>query len=154
MKSLYWFTILPVLLLLGITSCNDANNSFGPERKKAVEQFVQHLKNNNPQGVYEMTWHGDMPDNITNEELRRRDVVRASEMISQYGLPPRQQWRYTADTGNAAAPYSVTITLLEKSNTEQARIYIAFPPPEVSDKIYRYIIIGPDPSPIEKDRPV
>lgn len=154
MKSSIRLILLQVLLLLGITSCEDPTDAFGSDRREAVEQFVQHLKNNDEQGVYEMAFHGDMPDNITNEELRRRDVQRAAEVIKRYGLPSERLWLYTVDPNNKTHPYSVTIPLLKKSNVEQVRIYIAFPPAEISDKISRYTITAPDASPIDKGRPV
>lgn len=154
MKSLVRFILLPGLLLWVITSCQDPADDFGSDRRRAVEQFVQHLKNNNAQGVYEMTWHGDLPDNITDEELRKRDVQRAAEVIRRYGLPSERLWVYRVDPSNKTAPYSVTIPLLKKSNVEQVRIYIAFPPAEVSDKISRYTITAPDATPIDKGRPV
>lgn len=154
MNRIVCFILLPVLLLAGLTSCQDPGDDFGSNRREAVKQFVQYLKENNEQGVYQMTYHGDMPDNITNEELRRRDVRRAAELISRYGLPAQHLWRYTVDTNNKLAPYSVTIPLLKKSNTEQAGIYIAFPPEEVSDKISHFIIITPEVTPAEKGRPV
>lgn len=154
MNSSIRLTLLLVLLLLGVTSCQDPTDDFGSGRREAVEQFVQYLKENNEQGVYEMTWHGDLPDNITNEELRRRDVQRAAEVIRRYGLPAERLWVYRVDPSNKTTPYSVTIPLLKKSNAEQVRIFIAFPPAEVSDKISRYTITAPDATPIDKGRPV
>jgi hypothetical protein len=146
--------ILLHLLLLGIFSCQDPGDDFGSGRRKAVEQFVQYLKENNEQGVYQVTYHGDLPDNITNEELRRRDVQKASEIIRRYGLPAERLWEFRVDTSNPATPYSVLIPLLRKSNTEQAHIYIAFPPAGVSEKISRYTITAPEASPIGRRRPV
>lgn len=147
-------TRLILLLLIGIASCQDPSDDFGSGRRKAVEQFVQYLKENNEQGVYQVTYHGDLPDNITNEELRRRDVQKASEIIRRYGLPSERLWEFRVDTSNHATPYSVFIPLLRKSNTEQAHIYIAFPPAGVSDKISRYTVTAPGPTPIDKSRPV
>lgn len=135
--------IFSFLILTFISSCC-GQNSFVESRQKTAEIFVECLSNNTPDKILELTYH-DIDDKINDKESRDFYVNKAYKFIKKFGLPTKDKWIVKYDPQNNFERLQITIPIFKgydsTFNLLQADILIVFPPPQISDKIYRYEII-------------
>jgi len=135
-------TIVFLFGLLLFVSCNE-NESFVEARIKTAEKFVECLKNNTPDKILNYTYR-DTDDKIDNKESREGAVKRAYNYISKFGLPSKDKWVIKYDPHNNFDRLLVRIPIFKGHDTtlkiRRVDIVIAFPPPQISRKIYRYEI--------------
>lgn len=135
-------TIAIILTLTLITSCK-GQDSFVETRIKTADKFVECLKNNTPDKILDYTYP-DIDHKINDKETRDFYVNKASKFIKKFGLPPKDKWVVKYDPQNNFERLLITIPIFKgydsTFNLLQADIVIAFPPPQISDKIYRYEI--------------
>jgi hypothetical protein len=105
-----------------------------------AEKFIQLLKNNDEQGIFKMTYHSSSAPNITNDEFRRNEVKKGSDLINQHSLPPKASWIFVHDANNMFDRYSVTVPIFAFNDTTRliGEIYLAYPPEQISKNIYKF----------------
>jgi hypothetical protein len=135
-------TIAIILILTFFISCK-GKNSFVETRLKTADKFVECLANNTPDKILDYTYpHVD--HKINDKESRDFYVNKASKFIKKFGLPPKGKWTIKYDPQNNFERLLITIPIFKgydsTFNLLQADIVIAFPPPQISDKIYNYEI--------------
>ena len=137
-------TITAILILTFTTSCK-GQNSFVEKRLKTADKFVECLSNNTPDKILKYTYP-DVDDKIADKESRNFHVNRAYKLIKTFGLPSKDKWIIKYDPQNNFERLLITIPIFKgydsTSNLLQADIVMAFPPPQISDKIYKYEIQG------------
>jgi hypothetical protein len=125
-----------------IASCSGPN-SFVESRQKTAEKFVDCLLNNTPDKILELTYH-DLDHKINDKELRYFYVNKAHKFIKKFGLPTKDKWIVNYDPQNNFERLQITIPIFKgydsTFNLLQADIVIVFPPPQISNKIYKYEI--------------
>ena len=130
-----------VLLLLILPVCSCEFSERGKKLKETIE-FVNLLKENKQQEVYDITYHVD--DNITDSESRTFYVRKAAQLIQKYGLPSTDKWAYSYNAHNNFDRYQFRIPLFDgfdsTNNLLHAAIIISFPPRAISARIYSYDI--------------
>jgi hypothetical protein len=135
-------TIAVIFIVTFIPSCK-GQNSFVEARLKTADKFIECLVNNTPDKIVDFTYL-DVDDKINNKESRDFYVNKASKFIKKFGLPPKDKWIIKYDPQNNFERLLITIPIFKGYDTTfnllQANIVIAFPPPQVSDKIYHYEI--------------
>ena len=150
-----------LLLLLFYVSCIE-QTPFVRSRLETADKFIECLKNNTPAKTYELTYRGI--DGIMDLESWDFYVTRASALIKKFGIPPKSKWIINYDTKNNYDRLLITIPLFSgydsASILRKASIIIAFPPPEISDKVYRYQVeeqhdpsVEPLPLPADTTKP-
>jgi hypothetical protein len=97
------------------------------------------LKANDQQKIYEISYHVDTRNYITDSSLRKQYVKYASENLKKYRIAPRIKWFTEQIPGGASWLY---IPLFAESDTTaiQATITLRFPPAVVSNKVYDFRI--------------
>jgi hypothetical protein len=130
-------------LCVSLISCR-GQNAFVEDRLKTADKFIECLKNNTPDKILDYSYKG-VEDKIDNKESRDFYVSKASKFINKFGLPPKDKWLIKYNAEDAFDRLRITIPIFEGYDTEfnllKADIVIAFPPPQISDKIYRYEIV-------------
>ncbi|MFI5406732.1 MAG: hypothetical protein ACHQ1D_09500 [Nitrososphaerales archaeon] len=138
---MHYITRLIFILIL-FCSCK-GQDPFVEKRLKTVDKFLECLQNNTPDKILEYTYPG-VDHNIDNKELRDFHINKAYRLITKFGLPPKDKWVIKYDPKNNFDRLLITIPLFKGNDTSlnllQADIIIAFPPGQISDKIYRYEI--------------
>lgn len=138
-----WMVIC--LVVLTHFACGQSNQI--KDKEKQVEQFLSYLKDNNQQAIYDMCFHVSSGYNITKDNMRIHYVRAASELIQQYGLPPKSQWIFTSDVNSHLYSYVVEIPLPIKPDTSSAKhlvkasFLIYFPPEQFSNLIFDFNIM-------------
>jgi hypothetical protein len=134
-----------ILLILTVLSSCKGQDRFVEDRLKTVDKFINCLKNNTPDKILDFTYP-DVDDKISNKESRNFNVNKAYKFIETFGLPPKGKWVIKYDPKNNFERLLITIPVFKghdtTSNLLQADIVIKFPPPQISDKIYSYEILG------------
>jgi hypothetical protein len=132
-----------LLLLLTLFTCCKNQNSFVEKRLKTADQFVECLVNNTPDKILDYTYP-DVDHKIREKEARTFYVNKASKFIKKFGLPAKNKWIINYDAKNNFERLLITIPLFKgydsTFNLLQADIVIAFPPAQISDKIFHYDI--------------
>jgi len=150
------FFILPLLY-----SCK-GQDPFVEKRLKTVDKFLKCLKDNTPDKIVDYTFPG-VDHKIDNKEIRDFNINKASRFINKFGLPPKDKWVIHHDPKNNFDRLLITIPIFKGNDTTlnllQADIIIAFPPSQISEKIYRYEIvdkytIGPIKEPTSSASPI
>ena len=125
-----------------ILSC-EQKNSFVETRLQDVKLFLECLSTNTPDKILEIT-DTTACFMINDKEFRDFYVAKAYKLIKRFGLPPRNTWIIKYDPKNNFERLSVTIPLFKGYdsilNLVQAEILVAFPPPQIGNKIYKYEI--------------
>jgi|SRR4030095_12977573 len=131
-----------VFILAVLFSCN-SQESFVESRLRTADKFIECLKNNAPDRILDYTYP-DVDHKINNKESRDFYVNKAYEFIKKFGLPPKNKWIIKFDPQNNFERLLITIPLFKGYDPEfnllKANLVIAFPPPQISDKIYHYDI--------------
>lgn len=137
-------TFIIIVFCVFLLSCK-GQNSFVEERLQTAGKFIECLKNNNPDKTLAYSYKG-VDQKMDNKESRDFAVNKASKFINKFGLPPKDKWIIKYNPADAFDRLLITIPIFEgydaESNLLKAAIVIAFPPPQISDKIYRYEIVG------------
>lgn len=133
--------ILPIFFLSFTFGCSSQST----ERDKMfseVERFIGYLKENKPDEIYKMAYHVEHENPITDKELRESTVVKVAELIKKNGLPTKEKWVYSYEPNNIVQPYKFKIPLEFDSiqNKICIELVIAFPPPQISNKIFDFSI--------------
>jgi hypothetical protein len=135
-------TFIILVFYVSLTSCK-GQNAFVEERLKTADKFIECLKNNTPDKILDYSYPA-IDDKISDKESRDFYVNKASKLLNKFGLPPKDKWTIKYDPKDAFDRLLITIPIFEGYDTEfnllKADIVIAFPPPQISDKIYRYEI--------------
>ena len=136
--------IIGVLLIFtALFSCN-GQDSFVKSRLKTADSFIECLSNNTPDKILAFTYHTDADDNINNKESREFHISKAYKFIKKFGLPSKDKWIIKYDPENNFQRLVITIPIFNgydsTFNLIKAGIVLTFPPPQISDKIYRYEI--------------
>jgi hypothetical protein len=125
-----------------IFSCKE-QSPFIKNRLKTTEKFMECLRNNTPDKILEYTYP-DADYKINNKESRDFYVNKASQLVRKFGLPPKDKWIIKYDPKNNFERLLITIPIFKGHDTLmnllEADIVIAFPPPQLSDKIFTYEI--------------
>jgi hypothetical protein len=133
------------LILIVLISC-DTHDSFIESRLKTAEKFIDCLKNNMPDKMMEYCYP-DIINYSETKEMRAAKVKSASEIISKFGLPSKKTWIIKYDPQNNFERLVITIPFFEGLDTAlnlaKAKIIVAFPPYQISDKVYKYEIETP-----------
>ena len=134
--------IVFILILIFITSCNE-QNAFVDTRLKTADKFIECLANNTPDKILNYTYP-DVDHKINNKESRDFHVNKASSFIKKFGLPPKAKWVIKYDPQNNFERLLITIPIFKgydsAFNLLRADLVIAFPPPQISVRIYHYEI--------------
>lgn len=125
-----------------IVACS-GQNSFVESRLKTADKFVECLSNNTSDEILKFTYQG-VDHKISDRESRSFYINKAHKFIKKFGLPEKERWIVKYDPQNNFERLLITIPIFKgydsAFNLLQADIVIAFPPPQISDKIYRYAI--------------
>jgi hypothetical protein len=108
---------------------------FVKSRLKTAEQFVGCLKRNQPDSILSYSIQG-VSDNIDDKEFRETRVKDAFDLISKYGLPPKDKWEVKYDRKNNVERLIVAIPFPKSRDS----IFLFFPPPAIGDKVYDFEI--------------
>jgi hypothetical protein len=110
-------------------------SSAAQSKEENIQVFLKHLKENDQQKIYDISYHVDSRSNfIMNAEMRKFNVAMASKGINKYGLSPRGKWYTTQIYGGAS---ELNIPLFNANDTTaQMTITLSFPPAAVSNKVY------------------
>jgi hypothetical protein len=134
------FSFFFVLTL--IASCK-GQDTFVESRLKIADKFLDCLKNNTPDKILDYTYP-DVDHKIKDKESRDFYVQKAYKFIKKFGLPSKDKWVIKYDPQNNFQRLLITIPVFKgydsTFNLLQADIVLAFPPPQISDKIYHYEI--------------
>ncbi len=137
LKIFSFFFILPLL-----ASCK-GQDPFVESRLKIADKFLDCLKNNTPDKILDYTYP-NVDYKIKDKESRDFYVNKAYKFIKKFGLPPKDKWMIKYDPQNNFQRLLITIPVFKgydsTFNLLQADIVLAFPPPQISDKIYHYEI--------------
>ena len=140
-NNFFQLTLLNVIILTTLTCCVEPRSKKNLKEKDA-EKFVELLKKNDQKGVYDLCYHSNYRDNITDESTRTMYVKSAYELIDKYGIPHKDKWIFHHDPNDKFDRYTITIPLFSgfdiSNSLKSAEIIISFPPEQISDKIYRY----------------
>ncbi len=133
--------MLPVFFLFFTFGCSSQST----EKDKnfaEVEKFVGYLKENKPDEIYKMAYHVEHENSLTDKESREFYVAQAAELIKKNGLPPKEKWIYSYEPNNIIQRHTFRIPLQYDtiSNKLCVELAIAFPPPQISDKIFEFRI--------------
>lgn len=137
-KSVIILSMFSVFFTFGCSS-----QSTEKDKKLAeVEKFVGYLKENKPDEIYEMAYHEDHENSVTDKESREFYVAQAAELIKKNGLPPKAKWVYSYEPNNIIQRHRFKIPLQYDSISQKLciELVIAFPPPEISNKIFKFTI--------------
>ena len=135
-------SLLCIFAVMIILSCKQKNR-FVETRLQDVDLFLECMSNNTPDKILEIT---DTTSSlmINDKEFRDFYVAKAYKLIKRFGLPTRNKWIIRYDPKNNFERLSVTIPLFKGYdsilNLVQAEIVVAFPPPQIGNKIYKYEI--------------
>jgi hypothetical protein len=129
-----------LLVLLGCISLNACHsNSPAEERRENLLKFISYLKENNQQKIYEISYHHNVQNNITNASLRKQWVKAAADMLAKYGIPPESKWQTKSEPSGAV---SVIIPLFSGRDTlthfKESKLVISFPPENISTKVFAF----------------
>lgn len=128
-----------LLLLLFYISCIE-QTPFVKSRLETADKFIECLKNNTPVKAYELAYRSLTV--IRDEEMWTFSVNRAAVLIKKFSIPARDKWVIKYDTKNDFDRLLITIPLFSgydsTEHLRKASIILAFPPPEISDKVYRF----------------
>ena len=134
--------ILIIFFLTFLTSCK-GQHSFIEARLNTANKFIEGLVKNTPDKILDYTYP-DVDHKINDKESRDFYVNKASKFIKKFGLPPKDRWIIKYDPENNFERLLITIPVFKgydsTFNLLQANIVIAFPPPQISDKIFHYEI--------------
>jgi hypothetical protein len=132
------------LFISTLIACCNGQNSFVENRLKTADKFIECLSNNTPDKILEFTYP-EVDHKINDKESRSFYVNKAHKFIEKFGLPKREKWIVKFDPQNNFERLLITIPIFKGYdsvfNLLQADIVIAFPPPQISDKIYKYEIV-------------
>jgi hypothetical protein len=145
-SKIYSFAKMAVLIsftLISTPSCGQSSSI--KEKQLQVDKFVNYLKNNDQQAIYDMCFHDSIFPNITRQGWRSGSVREAYDLIKKYGLPAKASWRFT-DENNYLVSYKVEIPLLTVPDNSSGvnflyiSIIIIFPPERISRLICNFEI--------------
>ncbi|MBN8675572.1 MAG: hypothetical protein J0L56_15685 [Chitinophagales bacterium] len=135
-------TIIFLLALTMLPSCK-GQDSFVETRLKTAEKFIECLKNNSSDKILDYSYP-DIDDKISDKESRDFYVNKAYNFIKRFGLPTKDKWIVKYDPQNNFERLIIIIPLFKGYDTVfnllRADIVLTFPPPQISDKVYTYII--------------
>jgi hypothetical protein len=143
LKSLFWGMrkLGALLFAVGVTSTCAAQS-----REESTKEFLGYLKANNEQKVYDISYHVDAKNYITDNALRKQYVAYASECLNKYRLSPRTRW-YTEEISGGASWLYIPLFAGNDTTTVQATITLRFPPPAISNRVYNFTIVKKDNQP-------
>ena len=105
-----------------------------------ADKFIDCLKNNTPAKAYELAYRSITVNR--DESIWTFYVNRAYALIKKFSIPPKEKWVIKHDTKNDFDRLLITIPLFSgydaTEHLRKASIILAFPPPEISDKLYRF----------------
>ena len=134
--------IFLVLLSLSLFSCR-VQESFTESRLVTAAKIIECLKDNQSDKLLDYTYEGS--NNIDDKESRDFQVNKASKFIRKFGVPDRSKWKVKHDPNNNFDRLLINIPLFtgydSTFNLLNAEIIIAFPPQQISDKMYRLEIV-------------
>lgn len=135
--------LINILLILTILPACKAQDAFIEARLNTAKKFVECLANNTPEKILNYTYSG-IDDKIDEKESRDFYVNKAYKFIKKFGLPTKDKWDIKYDPKNNFERLVIKIPLFKGYDTTfnllKADIILTFPPPQISDKIYRYEI--------------
>jgi hypothetical protein len=144
---------ISILILIWLISCK-GQDPFVRDRLKIAHKFLDCLKNNTPDKILSYAYP-EVDNKINDKEARDFYVGKAYEFIKKFGLPSEDKWIIKYDPKNNFERLLITIPIFKgydsTFNLLKANIVIYFPPPQISDKIYRYDI--EDEYDMEKETP-
>ena len=124
-----------VLAAGGSSSCT------AQSREDNVKEFLACLKANNEQKIYAVSYHINGKNNITDNELRKKNVVLASKALNKYLISSERRWR--SQTFPLFGSRTLTIPLIAGSDSAvHATLILSFPPATLSDKVYDFEIFN------------
>jgi hypothetical protein len=129
--------------LISTASCGQPGSI--KEKQAQIDKFVEYLKNNDQQAIYDMCFHDKSCTNIFDNEYRIEQVRDAYKLIKKYGLPPKSKWHYIV-ANNYLVSYEVEIPLLTVPDNSSGinilytSIMIIFPPEQISRMICNFKI--------------
>lgn len=111
---------------------------------KEVEKLISLLKENKPKQVFEMTYPVDRDNRIVPLENKLHEIEEISKLLNRCGVPTKDKWIYTYEPDNVLQRFRFRIPLSIQSDSSSkyktASLQISFPPPEISNKIFEYVL--------------
>jgi hypothetical protein len=127
-----------ILLGFSLLSCR-GQESFIGDRLETANKILECLKNNQSDKILDYTYSGS--NNISDKETRDFQVNKASKFINKFSIPDKSKWKVIHDPNNNFDRLLISIPVFSgydsTFNLEKAEIVIAFPPAQISDKMYR-----------------
>jgi hypothetical protein len=137
MKNYYCLFLLSFFLQMAVTSCTEHKDELTSKQEQA-KRFIDLLEKNDQDGIYDISYHVDYRNSITDESHRKMMVNAAHTLIKRYGLPPMGRWLIQKTREREIGGYFVTIPLFSGFDSvhkvKKAAIVIQFPPERISDK--------------------
>jgi hypothetical protein len=128
--------LLTTMLQLSCTGQDSAS-----ERDRNVLKFLALLKDNNEGAIYDISYHVNYRNNITDEALRKQYVRAAAELINKYGIPPKDKWTTRKESSGA---FVITIPFFKGNDTAsrltECSVTIDCPPEPVSHKPFDFVL--------------
>ena len=130
-----------ILLLLATGFISTCAAQFKDER---VEEFLGYLKVNDEQKIFKISYPLNVKNNITDNDLRKRNVAMASELLNKYLVSPKNKWQRIIIEPDKSR--TVEIPLISGGDSLiHAIITLYFPPASVSDRVYTFKVVKNDP---------
>ena len=109
---------------------------------KAVDRFLSFAKNGNDQAIYDMCYHVDYANQITDDGLRKNLVNFYQRVIGKFGIPPYEKWIFR----KSAYAYEVHIPIDNYDGSEPAyktiELVLYYCPPQIANKIFNAQFTG------------
>ena len=105
-------------------------------REENIREFLQCLKENDQQKIYDISYHDDTRNGITDNDVRKGRVSSASRAIKKYGLSPQSKW-HTEQIYGGSSELSIPL-FAGNDTTVRYTIFLYFPPPAVSNKVFNF----------------
>jgi hypothetical protein len=129
--------LLPLwMVLLLVTSC--VSFCAAQSKEENVKEFLTCLKANKEQKIYDISFHVNRKNYITDNELRKRYVAMASEALNKYLISPERMWDSLTFPDQSRTLFIPLIA--GRDSAVRANIVLSFPPATISDKVYDFQI--------------
>jgi hypothetical protein len=132
-SNLRFFSVLMFLTLLCSHSTSTRDKIFNE-----VDTFLNYAKQKNDKAIYNMAYHINYPNNITDSESRKIMVNYFSELISKYGVPSHNKW--VLEETSLDYEVHIPISNFNELNTsfKNVELVIFYTPSKIANQIYQF----------------
>lgn len=123
------------IIVLAVISCSRPLNK-RDEITLAVDRFLSYAERGNDEAIYNMCYHVDFGNDITNDEMRKRTVAFYQNIIKKFGIPPHEKWLFK----KSPFAYEVHIPIPNYNDSTSAfktmELIVYYTPPKIANKIF------------------